>query len=322
VDDHTETVTGAPGLSIVYRSHGGENLKARPPYYSKLLALTSVVRAAHESGLSPRLIFSNDGPIPADRLDVMRAWGRVAQVDKGSNRESYRAAIGMVTSSSWPSDDVVWFAEDDYLYRPESFRMLMAAAAAIPQADYLSMVGGGALDQASPRTATRRHPRRGAADVPDAIDVAGVSWFRGVSTTSTFGARLGVLREDARLLRQLPYSGGAWDHTTCLTVQGRQPFSWAEVRGDLQPGGSGAALARGAFRASVRAGTNLRSLRRPDRRRLLYLCDPVGTRHLELPGAADGLDWERVADETRAWGGEHGITVPARLTGGTAPSKG
>ena len=331
MDDEPEPTAPAPRsprLRIVLRSHGGENLKSRPPYYSKLLALTSVVRAAHEAGGSPQLIFWNDGPVPADRLDVMRAWGDVARVDAGSNRESYRAAVRMVTTSGWPSDDVVWFAEDDYLYRPAAFRMLRAAAAAIPQADYLSMIGGRALDQASPLTATRGYPRRGAVDVPDAIVVDGVSWFRGVSTTSTFGARLGVLREDARLLRQLPYSGGAWDHTTCLTVQGRQPFTWQEIGRDLRPAaGSGtaalaAATARGAVRASVRVGTNLRSRRRADHRRTLYLCDPVGTRHLELPGAADGLDWERLVEETRAWGREHGIAVPVRLTGGSAPSTG
>ena len=41
----------APRLRIVYRSHGGENMKSRPAYYSKLLALASVVRAAEESGV-------------------------------------------------------------------------------------------------------------------------------------------------------------------------------------------------------------------------------------------------------------------------------
>jgi len=51
-----------------------------------------------------------------------------------------------------------------------------------------------------------------------------------VSTTSTFGVRLGVLREDRTLLRLVPYSGGSWDHTTCLTVQGRQPFAWSDLR--------------------------------------------------------------------------------------------
>lgn len=311
-------VTAAgPRLRIVYRSHGGENMKSRPAYYSKLLALVSVVRAARESGVDPHLIFWNDGPIPADRLDLMRSAGEVVRIDGGSNRASYRAAIEMAARSPWSAADLVWFAEDDYLYRPQAFRMLREAVAAIPRAEYLSMVGGRALDVTSPRTATRGHPRRGAVDADDPVVVNGVSWFRGVSTTSTFGVRAGVLAQDATLLRQLPYSGGAWDHTTCLTVQGRQPFSWQELRDGLVPSGVGGrelpfALARGAALGVVRGAVNLRSRRRDDNCRSLYLCDPVGARHLEEPGAADGLDWETLVDETRAWARGRGIDVPVR----------
>jgi L-lactate dehydrogenase (cytochrome) len=82
-----------PGLRIIYRSHGGENAKNRPPYYSKLLGLASVVRAVRESGVSPDVVYWNDGPIPIDRLEVMRTTGEVVQIDGGSNRRSYRAAI-------------------------------------------------------------------------------------------------------------------------------------------------------------------------------------------------------------------------------------
>jgi hypothetical protein len=311
---------GAPRLRIVYRSHGGENLKSRPSFYSKLLALASFVRAAQESGVDPHLLFWNDGPMPADRLELMRATGEVVRIDVGSNRASYRAAIEMVAQSDWSSRDVIWFAEDDYLYRPRALRAVMAAAAAIPDADYLSVFGGAALDVDSPLNDVRAYPRSGAADVPQPIDAGGFRWFRGVSTTSTFGVRLSVLREDRHLLRILPYSGGSWDHTTCLAVQGRQPFTWAEVREELMPFGEQpvgrwpASVARGI----VRAGVNLRSHRAPERRRTLYLCDPVGAVHLELPDDDDFPDahdprhsreWSDLAAQTRRWAADRGITV-------------
>jgi len=307
--------TAGPTLRIIYRSHGGENTKSRPPYYSKLLGLASAVRAIRESGPSTRVIYWNDGPIPGDRLELMRASGEVVQIDGGSNRASYRAAITMAAASAWSHDDVVWFAEDDYLYCPPAFRRVSQAAAAVPQADYLSVFGGRALDPASPRTATTWFPRRGAADAPDPVDVEGVAWFRGVSTTSTFGVRLGVLRADRRLLRMIPYSGGSWDHTTCLTVQGRRPFGWGEIRDELLPFGSAppgrwpASIARGV----MRSGVNLRSRRLERHRRTLYLSDPVGAQHMELPGVGGGLDWPALAAETRAWALDHGIRVPARL---------
>jgi len=311
-----------PRLRIIYRSHGGENMKSRPAYYSKLLALVSTVRSATESGLDPHLVFWNDGPIPADRLDFMRATGEVVRIDAGSNRGSYRAAIDMAAHSDWSPRDLVWFAEDDYLYRPETFRAVAAAAAALPDADYLSVFGGSALDVDSPLRAYRAYPRLGAVDVPDPVGAGGFTWFRGVSTTSTFGVRLRVLREDSALLRIVPYSGGSWDHTTCLTVQGRQPFAWREVREELLPFG---ALPAGQWPASivrgvVRSGVNLRSRRAPEHRRTLYLCDPVGAIHLELPGEDDdhegspdprrSAEWAVLAEETRRWGRDHGVTVP------------
>jgi len=299
-------------LRIIYRSHSGENVKTRPPYYSKLLGLVSLLRAVEESGSSPQVIFWNDGPIPADRMALMREHGEVVQIDGGSNRRSYRAAIDMAARSDWHPDDLIWFAEDDYLYRPEAFRMLMSAWRRLEDADFMSMYGGLALDLASPRNEPRALPRLGAVNVPYPAEIDGTNWFRGVSTTSTFGVRHAVLREDRRLLRALPYSGGSWDHTTCLTVQGLQPFTWTEIGAELVPFGSmpaarwPAAIARGA----VRTGVNLRSRRTMEHCRTLYLCDPVGALHMEMPAEGSALDWEALADDARAWAQARGITVP------------
>jgi hypothetical protein len=309
---NTDPGAADPTLRIIYRSHGAENAKSRPPYYSKLLALASVVRAVRQSGFSPQVVYWNDGPIPGDRLELMRSSGEVVQIDGGSNRASYRAAVETAATNALEPQDVIWFAEDDYLYQPWAFRMVREGALAVPEADYLSVVGGRALDLRSPRSATAGLPRRGAADAPNPIEVGGVSWFRGMSTTSTFGVRLWVLREDRRLLRMIPYSGGAWDHTTCLTVQGRRPFRWDEVREELLPFDTlpvrhwPASMARGL----VRSGVNLRSRRFARHRRLLYLSDPVGARHLEVPGASDGVDWPTLAADTRAWAHDQGLRIP------------
>jgi len=302
-----------PRLRILYRSHGGENAKGRPPYYSKLLSLASVVRAvrqAREAGVTAELTYWNDGPVPADRLDLMRATGEVVQVTLGSNRRSYRAALDRAARSDWDDADLVWLVEDDYLYQPYAFHWLAQAAAVLPDADYLSMYGRGPLDRTSPRQAPRTHARPGAAEAPDAVSVGGATWFRGLSTTSTFGVRLGVLREDLALLRALPFSGGAWDHTTCLTVQGLQPFTWTHVRQELLPFGRlpVAQWPASAARGVVHAGVNLRSRRSPARRRRLYQCDPICVAHLELSEVSD-TRWAALAGEVQAWALAEGIPV-------------
>jgi len=69
---------------------------------------------------------------------------------------------------------------------------------------------------------------------------------------------------------------------------------------------------------------NLRSRRSEGRRRHLYLCDPVGAVHLELPEETEpdpdapdprhDPEWGRLAEETRAWARARGIAVAAPVT--------
>ena len=313
-----------PGLHIVFRSHGGDNHKDRPDFYSKLLGLASLVRAADAVDPHPEILFVNDGPIPDDRLDLMHGHGELIPIAGGSNRRSYRTSIALAAAraASWPDDDVVWFAEDDYLYGVESLSQLQAAAAALPHADFLSLWGWDALDPSSSRSEPRARPELLSAGDPNALALSGVRWYRGLSTTSTFGMRARVLREDARLLRQIPFTGGAWDHATCYTVQGLQPYPWSEVRSESTPSGGGAEAGSGAgagagLRAWPRAlargvaltALNLRSRRRPSRCRSFFASDPEQIFHMEEPAEATGRDWPAFAEETRRWALDRQIPV-------------
>ena len=47
--------SGSP-LRILYRHYGGDNTKPRPAYYSKMLALTSLLRAAEALDPAPELV--------------------------------------------------------------------------------------------------------------------------------------------------------------------------------------------------------------------------------------------------------------------------
>jgi hypothetical protein len=109
-------------LHIISRSYAGENKKGRPDYYSKRLSLISLIQAFQQ--LKPgtaELIFINDGPIPEDRLTLMKASGEVLMRSKLGMRGSLQAILELPTLRPWPEDDLVWFAEDDYLYQPNAF---------------------------------------------------------------------------------------------------------------------------------------------------------------------------------------------------------
>jgi hypothetical protein len=311
-----QEASAPPRLHIVMRSYGGENMKDRPSYYTKLVCLASLIRAAQAASPAPELIFVNDGPIPADREAVMRAAGEVVQVDGGSNRSSYRSAVALAVNRPWADTDLVWFAEDDYLYTPHAFVRLLegVSAPALADADYFALYGGSAFDTATGRLHARERPERGAAGDPSAVPVGQLRWFRGLATTSSFGVRRRALVQDARLLRLVPYTGGAWDRTSCLTAQGLRPFTRRELVEDLLPFASQPppqwprSLARGLLRVSLSA----RALRRADRRRVMRSADPDQICHLELGLLAPGADWEELAQDTRSWLQEWSSTAAGR----------
>ncbi len=308
-----------PGLHIVYRSYGGENTKPRPPFYSKGLALSSLLRATAAMSTPFSISFANDGTIPAQRIAMMEKVGEVVPIAGGSTRRSYRAALAWAAAQKWPADDLVWFAEDDYLYVEDALQHLVGAAHRIADADYLSLWGHLAVDTSAPR----RHPRLRAEEMsaadPDAVELDGIRWYHQMSTTSTFAVRVAALHHDLHLLRLVPFTGGAWDHATCQSLQGLQPFTWAQVS-DLAkqaiiggpPGSDGRMLT--ASRMAMYAAVNLRSRRRPEACRSLYASDPQLIYHMEYPSQARGnRSWETVAQDSAAWALAHGIPADDRV---------
>lgn len=317
---------GRPTLRVVYRSADADNGKSRPDFHSKRTALLSLLRAAENvTGIDVRITFVNDGPLPADLTGLMRLSGRTVPVNRGSNRGSFRAAVAREATEPGDPADLVWFAEDDYLYTPGSLQAFVDAAAARPDADYFAMYGSDALDaeRSTPgRPLLRERP--GAEQDPKATALPAATWYRAESTTSTFGVRRRVLREDARLLRAAPFTGGAWDRTTCLALQGFRPFAVRDLLGDTPLGEPTTVSPRGLVRGALRAAALPALLRSGDRRRVLLGSDPELIRHMEVldgttrtrpPSAAtEAIDWAALAAETRTWASTRGLDFPTAVT--------
>ncbi|MGY2078787.1 hypothetical protein [Modestobacter sp. SYSU DS0657] len=298
-------------LRVIYRSHGGENRKDRPEFYGKLLGLVSFIRAAGE--LDVEVVYLNDGPIPDDRLRLMQATGEIVELPGLGMRGSYRAALAQATSGRWAPEDLVWFSEDDYLYLPSALRDLSAAAERIPEAEYF------ALYASTPSRPAKRD------DEPDLRDPSGwrnqapwtvgdQHWSRIQSTTSSFGARVGALTEDLGVFRfcMVPHRNMLRDHDTCLVLQGFAPHSYTEQARaliGLSPGGPRERV-RSAALAPFLLATNLRSHRRPTRRRLFVAADPNLATHMEVGLLSPGRNWAELASDTRSWGVEQGMLSP------------
>jgi hypothetical protein len=301
----TFTVGGSAsstGLHVVYRSYGGENTKGRPGYYSKLLALSSLVRTVASVRRPVEVIFLNDGPIPADRLDVMRRAGEVVPLPGVGNKRSLLAALALPARRSWPGRDVVWFAEDDYLYRPDALDRLIRAADAVADADYFglyALIGD-------------RPPEGGRApswlDVPvdrrptQQTTIDGHEWRAAMATTATFGARVGVIRADRHVFALSLATSSTWDYTASLAYQGIVPFPLRRLAAEPRPiPASVGRRARTLAAVPARAAVDLVTIRQRRRRRLLLAADPALCTHLETEHLAAGSDWPGIAADTADW---------------------
>jgi hypothetical protein len=297
---------------LVYRSYGGENRKRRPHYYSKLLTLTSFVRAATRLPQAD-VTFLNNGPVPADRLSVMQRFGRVVQLAEQPQglQASYSAALLLSTTEPWSDDDVVTFIEDDYLFTEDAFLALAEATSALPQASYFTLYGD-RPDYSDPAaTVTYSLPRHWT-PAPD-LRVGGRVWFNRASITSTFSARLAALRTDLPVFFACmrPFRNRYLDHETCLIYQGVIPYHGRELllglAGDFVPSVRG--VVRTLALVPFRVALNRLALRHRAAH-LLYALTPNEATHLEHPVISADQDWEAVARKVVQWATEQGLAAP------------
>jgi hypothetical protein len=294
-------------LHIIYRSYDGENNKDRPAFYSKVVALASCIRAFEglEVGTA-EIIYLNDGPIPADRIRLMERSGEILACSRLGMKGSMRRALAIPYQRAWPADDLVWFAEDDYLYLPQAFKDLIAAAAAFPDADYFSLYAliDCLFPNGSPSIEYRLRWFPGRWLEPRCVAVEDRCWQRALSTTSTFGGRPRAIVEDRLLMKIAMIYDGAWDHTTCMLYQGLCPFPGVSLVELLRVSRDVKGFFRNVAVSAARLGLNgYQNVRRwtGSTPRLLVAPGRALATHLEMQFLAVGADWNWVAEDTQRW---------------------
>ena len=285
-----------PAVHVIYRYTASGNSKARPAYFSKELALASFLLAVEAARADVNVTFVVDGDLPSDVRHLMQSCGALEYGEWKSNRASYGAQLRLARSVDAA---LVWFAEDDYLYEGDALVALVAAVRAMPDVDWFALSG--------PTQVHRLELRRAQSAVPlpasrrwvggDSTCVAGRSWRRIGSTTSTFGGRPAAVRSAYWLLRLCPWSGAAWDRTTCLALQGATPYPWRYLLSDLLPASTPPKrkALRVVWRVASRLAVNLAAV--TQRRRHNVLVSPAVPliAHLELPLEERPLAWQVLA---------------------------
>ena len=291
-------------IKAIYRSYGGENIKDRPDFHNKQTSLLSFLRAVEETDME--VIFLNNGPIPEDRLSLMRGRGEIVTIGPTKMRRSWMHMVKMATG--WDDDQVVWFAEDDYLYTPGALAHFVRAVEEMPDVDYFTLYGSTERNSLYGEEQRRLEPK-GWQPLTRTVD--GHDWVRVYACTSTFGVRVRALKQDLGIIRlvMVPHRTMFRDQDLNYILQGYERHRWpvlARKAVGLYPGTPRQRLRRVALTPFLVA-SNLRAHRRHDRRRLLMVADPNLITHVEEGVIVPGRDWAQFAKETQEWARARGL---------------
>lgn len=291
-------------LSVLFRTHAGANAKSRPPWFDRAQAYGSLRRSLVAAGVPTDFTFVVDGRLPDDLLGAVGADGsadRVVMISGGAAASSFRrcvdAAVDLArTGGAGGADTIYWFAEDDYLYRPEAMTQLVAATETFADADYLTLY---VPDDSAWHASHPSQPYQGLrVDEEVTATVGDRAWHRVRQTTSTFGVRRDALLEDARLLKFGSMVGAPFDAATWVALQGLEPFVWRRMLSDLDGYASARGVAKVAAKPVMRAALDVVARRRRLPARVLMA--PVDDLAMHLESAlvpADG-GWEALGRAT------------------------
>ncbi|MDQ6811927.1 MAG: hypothetical protein M3Z95_08530 [Actinomycetota bacterium] len=273
-------------LHVIHRAAAGGG-KRRPEFFSKRVALLSLLRTARACRPPPAITFLNDGEIDPQRLGLMEDAGDVVALSGIGNSPSYRRVLALVDALEADPDDLVFLAEDDYVYVEDALSALLEAAQSVRAADYFTL---------------HDHPnyqRRGGGHRGPSHELAGRSWFSVDNATMSFAARVGRLRADLWIhwlgaQQDFPHDEGIWG-----AIFARRGFrlAGAMARVDLVPWDR---------LVLQRAGGRLVRRSEPP----VMVCPvPTLATHGEVTDVAAGVDWRAEVGAIEAWAREAGLAA-------------
>ncbi len=130
-------------IHFIYRSAPNDGkADKRPSYFNKKLCLNSFLNSLTkvEESLKGEVIFINDGELNNELISLMDSVATEKIIlNSVGNSESLRFCYKLIDEKDWDSDDVIYFAEDDYLYQDHAFEYLASAIKELPDVDYFTL---------------------------------------------------------------------------------------------------------------------------------------------------------------------------------------
>jgi hypothetical protein len=199
---------------------------------------------------------------------------------------AYWTALELALEQGWADEDLVYFGEDDYLYRAETFTALERAAERLADVDHFAPYAtiGHTMPNGEPLHDGLKRPRLRAVEL---AELDGVVWHHATSHTVSYAIRVRALREDRALHRLTLKASGAWDHTMCLACQGIVPYTPRELIEPLRAP-TGAPVSRRTKIVLWRVVLSALALRRRRRPHVIAAPSPALASHMEVGLTAVG----------------------------------
>jgi hypothetical protein len=176
---------------FIYRYYPGENIKDRPHFYSKRLALKSFLNAYRKVHAEKKLIFFVDAhPGTINLLDGYEELITETYFLNGiGNSNSYLKSIEYIVKLN--DNDIFYLSEDDYLYLPKALGSFVDAIEKLAFVQYVTL-----YDHPDRYTRSDNKCPPGG----EHIYITDINHWRTVeSTCCTFGGRVFAIKEDRNI---------------------------------------------------------------------------------------------------------------------------
>jgi hypothetical protein len=178
-------------IHFLYRSAPGDGKPdKRPDFFNKkncLISFLNSLETLNDSEIG-EVIFINDGDLNPEIMSLMNSVkAGIINLNGIGNSESLKFCYKLIEDKKWENSDLIYFAEDDYLYRKEALRFLANAMIDLEKADYFTL-----YDHPD------RYTRTDDADwgLSKILISRDCHWRTVESTPQTFGVRCSVLKKD------------------------------------------------------------------------------------------------------------------------------
>lgn len=175
-------------MKLIYRiSDVGYN-KVKPPYIGNENCLKNATQTFKQAEW---VIIADNTSVPTDEM-ITKYQSNITKVSVGHGAGTFNLAL--TEALKYNDNEVVYFLENDYLHKPESFNVLLEGIDI--GSDYISLYDhpDKYQDGANPFV-------EGGGEITKVFLSKSCHWKLTNSTTMTFAAKVKTLREDEEILR-------------------------------------------------------------------------------------------------------------------------